>query len=152
MNTEHGTKAGAIVLHLATRADAEWINERYASVHFQASDLTRELLVVAEVDGDRAGIGRLVPAGEHACELGGMLVFEEFRGRGVARAIIDELLRHAAGRAVFCIPFADLEPLYAAAAFVRTTPDHRLPAYVREKLDWCAREIDRPVILMTLNS
>ncbi|HEX6639503.1 MAG TPA: GNAT family N-acetyltransferase, partial [Thermoanaerobaculia bacterium] len=137
-------------LRIATTNDAAWINERYASVHFQPSDLARELVVIAEIDGVAAGIGRLVPAGDDACELGGMLVFEEFRGRGIARAIIDELLRHANGRAVYCIPFADLEPIYAAAGFVRLTSDAALPAYVREKLDWCEREMDRAVIVMKL--
>jgi GNAT superfamily N-acetyltransferase len=139
-------------LRLANTDDAQWINERYASVHFQPSNLSRDLMVVAEIDGAAAGIGRLVPAGEHACELGGMLVFEEFRGRGMARAIIEELLRHANGRAVYCIPFAELEPIYAGAGFVRIIPDEELPAYIREKLDWCAREIDRPVILMVIRN
>jgi GNAT superfamily N-acetyltransferase len=140
-------------LRLANADDAHWINERYASVHFQPSNLARDLMVVAELDGAPAGIGRLVPAGEHACELGGMLVFEEFRGRGIARAIIEELLRHTNGRAVYCIPFAELEPIYAATGFVRITSDGELPPYVREKLDWCAREIaDRPVILMMIRN
>jgi GNAT superfamily N-acetyltransferase len=137
-------------LRLADSEDAAWINESYASVHFLPSDLSRDLTVVAEIDGVRAGIGRLVPAGEEACELGGMLVFEEFRGRGIARAIIDELLRHTNGRAVYCIPFAELEPIYAGAGFVRIAPDDKLPAHIKEKLDWCAREIDRAVILMAL--
>ena len=138
-------------LRLATPADESWINERYQSVHFQLSDLARDLMVVAEVDGVTAGIGRLVPAGDRACELGGMHVLEEFRGRGVARAIIEELLRHANGRDVYCIPFAELEPIYAGAGFVRIEPDGALPGYVREKLDWCEREIPaRPVILMKL--
>lgn len=139
-------------LRLATLDDAQWINERYASVHFQPSDLSHVLMVVAEVDGVAAGIGRLVPAGEHACELGGMLVFEEFRGRGIARAIIDELLRHKDGRTVYCIPFAELEPIYAGAGFERIVPDDTQPAYIHGKLDWCAREIDRPVILMELRN
>jgi len=137
-------------VRLAKLDDATWINERYASVHFQPSNLSRDLMVVAEIDGAPAGIGRLVPAGEHACELGGMLVFEEFRGRGIARAIIEELLRHVDGRAVYCIPFAELEPIYAGAGFVRIIPDETLPAYIHKKLDWCAHEIDRPVILMEL--
>ena len=138
-------------LRLATPDDAQWINERYASVHFQPSDLARDLMVVAEIDGVTAGIGRLVPAGEHACELGGMHVLQEFRGRGIARAIIDELLRHAGGREVYCIPFAELEPIYAGAGFVTIEPEDGLPKYVRHKLDWCEREMpDRPVILMKL--
>jgi GNAT superfamily N-acetyltransferase len=139
-------------LRHATAADAGWINAAYADVHFQPSDLSRELIVIAELDGVHAGMGRLVPAGEEACELGGMLVFDAFRGRGVARAIIDELLRHANGRAVYCIPFADLEPIYAKAGFRRCEPRPEMPAYVQEKLAWCEREIARPVILMELTS
>jgi GNAT superfamily N-acetyltransferase len=140
-----------MTLRLATPDDARWINERYASVHFHASDLSRDLMVVCELDGVTAGMGRLVPAGEEACELGGMLVFDEFRGRGLARAIIEELLRHKNGRHVYCIPFAELEPIYAASGFARIATDGELPAYIREKLDWCAREIpDRAVILMKL--
>ncbi|HUP63255.1 MAG TPA: GNAT family N-acetyltransferase [Thermoanaerobaculia bacterium] len=132
-------------LRRADPGEAAWINERYASVEFLPSDLSREIVVVAEIDGDRAGIARLVPVDERSCELGGMLVFEDFRGRGVARALIDELLRHAEGREVYCIPFADLESLYAAAGFERADD---APQPVREKLEWCQRTYDRAAILM----
>ena len=135
-------------LRRATAADSGWINAAYADVHFQPSDLARDLVIVAELDGEHVGIGRLVPAGKEACELGGMLVFDAFRGRGVARAIIDELLRHADGRAVYCIPFADLEPIYEKAGFRRRERRDDVPEHVREKLAWCEREIDRDVILM----
>jgi len=136
-----------VKLRRATAPDAAWINAAYADIHFLPSDLSHDLVIVAELDGERAGLGRLVPAGE-AYELGGMLVFDAFRGRGVAKAIIDELLRHAEGREVYCIPFADLEPIYAKAGFVRRERDESLPAHVLEKLAWCDREMQRPVILM----
>lgn len=135
-------------LRRATLDDAGWINAAYDAIGFQRSDLARELIVVAEVDGDRAGIGRLVPAGEEACELGGMLVFDAYRGRGVARALIGELLRHAAARTVYCIPFADLEPIYAKAGFTVIGEDDALPESVRKKLAWCRKEIARAVVLM----
>jgi GNAT superfamily N-acetyltransferase len=135
-------------LRQATAADSGWINAAYADVHFQPSDLSRDLVIVAELDGERAGLGRLVPAGEEACELGGMLVFDAFRGRGVARAIIDELLRHADGRAVYCIPFADLERIYERAGFRRRERRDDVPEYVKEKLAWCEREMERAVVLM----
>ncbi|HEX8252017.1 MAG TPA: GNAT family N-acetyltransferase [Thermoanaerobaculia bacterium] len=137
-------------LRRAARSDAEWINAAYARVHFLPSELERDLVIVAQVDGEHAGIGRLVPAGEQAYELGGMLVFEDFRGRGVARAIIDELLRNAGEADVYCIPFADLEPVYAKAGFARRERDGALPEHIVEKLDWCEREMRRPVILMQL--
>lgn len=136
-------------LRTATPQDAGWINERYASVHFIPSDFERDLIVVAEIDGKPAGMGRLVPAGEHAFELGGMYVFDEHRGRGIARAIVDELIRLAGDRDVYCIPFADLTALYAAAGFAPSDPADATE-HVRAKLDWCAREHERTVVLLKL--
>jgi N-acetylglutamate synthase-like GNAT family acetyltransferase len=141
-----------VKLRRATADDAQWINAAYEGVHFQPSDFSRELVIVAEIDEAHAGVGRLVPAGEDACELGGMLVFDAFRGRGVARAIIDELLRHANGGRVFCIPFADVESVYAKAGFARRAIDESVPQHVREKVEWCERELVRAVILMELTS
>src|SRR5687768_13004287 len=123
----------------ALLSDEPWINAAYGEVHFQLSDLTRDLLIVAELDGERAGIGRLVPLSGDACELGGMLVFEQFRGRGISLAIVKELLHHAAGRTVYCVPFTDLEPIYAKAGFVRCDDERDLLPKLQEKLDWCRR-------------
>ena len=132
-------------LRIATPDEAPWINARYAEVGFLPSDLSREIVIIAEIDGRAAGLGRIVPVDERSCELGGMLVFDEFRGRGVARAIIDELLRHAQGRDVYCIPFAELEALYGSAGFARTGD---APSEVSEKFEWCMQAYDKPVVLM----
>ena len=140
-----------MLLRTATPADAGWIQEQYEKVHFIPSDLARDVVVVAEVDGVRVGMGRLVPAGDGACELGGMYVDDAYRGRGIARAIVDELIVRAASKDVYCVPFADLEALYAAAGFRRIDAAN-VPEKIREKLDWCAREIGRPVILMKLTT
>jgi len=139
-------------LRVATPADARWINERYAEVRFLPSDLAHEVVVIAEsgaAGAQPAGLGRLVDVDDDSCELGGMLVFEAFRGRGVARAIIDELLRHARGRDVYCIPFADLESLYASAGFTRTDA---APRAVLEKFAWCQRTYEKDVLLMTMRA
>ena len=138
-----------MTLRKARPDEAHWVNERYAAVRFIPSDLDRDTVIVAEVDGSPAGLGRLVPVDDESCELGGMLVFEEFRGAGVARAIIDELLKHAGGRTVYCIPFAKLESLYAAAGFTRTDD---APAPVLEKYAWCQRTYDQDVVLMRLTT
>jgi GNAT superfamily N-acetyltransferase len=137
-----------VKLRVATASDARWINERYAEVRFLPSDLSREVVVIASIDDEPAGIGRIVDVDEQSCELGGMLVFERFRGRGVARAIIDELLQHARGRDVYCIPFAELESLYASAGFERAS---EAPLHVREKFEWCQRTYEKPVLLMRLS-
>jgi GNAT superfamily N-acetyltransferase len=136
-------------LRTATPGDAVWINERYATVHFIPSDLDRDRIVIAEIDGEPVGMGRLVPAGENAYELGGMYVFDDYRGRGIARAIVDELIRIAGDADVYCIPFADLTALYASAGFAPSDPANATE-HVREKLAWCAREHDRPVALLKL--
>jgi GNAT superfamily N-acetyltransferase len=132
-------------LRVARAEEEAWLNERYAEVGFQPSDLDRDFQIVAELDGELAGTGRLVPVGENSVELGGMLVLDRFRGRGIARAIIDELLRHAAGRQVYCIPFADIETIYTAAGFVRCEDG---PAAVMEKVAWCSRTYNRGVVLL----
>jgi len=136
-----------VKLRAATASDARWINERYAEVRFLPSDLSREVVVIASIDDEPAGIGRIVDVDEQSCELGGMLVFEQFRGRGVARAIIDELLQHARGRDVYCIPFAELEGLYGSAGFART---EYAPQEIREKFEWCQRTYEKPVILTVI--
>jgi GNAT superfamily N-acetyltransferase len=138
-----------VKLRIATPADEGWINERYARVHFIPSDLSRDTIVVAELDGAACGMGRLVPAGEGAFELGGMYVFDEHRGRGIARKIVDELIRIAGDRDVYCIPFADLTALYASAGFAPSDPESATQ-HVREKLDWCRREHARAVVLLKL--
>lgn len=129
------------------RADAtdSWINDRYAEVQFLPSDLTRDLVLIVYDDDEPAGVGRLVPIDEKSCELGGMLVFEAFRGRGIARALIDELLTHANGRDVYCLPFSELESLYRGAGFERT---NTAPDEVMQKWEWCRRTYPNEVLLM----
>ena len=139
-----------LVLRTARPEETGWINEQYARVGFIPTG-AHDQVVVAELDGARAGIGRLVDAGENAYELGGMYVLDGFRGAGIARAIVEELIARAGDRDVYCIPFADLEAFYASAGFARIEPVN-VPHKVIEKLEWCEREIDRAVILMKLTT
>ena len=142
-------QTGVVILRTAGPDDAGWIDEQYEQAGFIPSDLAVDTVVLAELDGTRAGLGRLVPVGNGALELGGMFIRDGFRGRGVARAIVEELIRRAGNADVYCVPFADLEAFYGSVGFRRVAADGA-PAKVHEKLEWCAREIRRPVILMKL--
>jgi N-acetylglutamate synthase-like GNAT family acetyltransferase len=136
-------------LRTASPDDAGWIEEQYRRAGFIPSDLSRHTVVVATDGGERVGLGRLVPAGEGMVELGGMWVTDPYRGRGVARALVEELIRRAGASDVYCVPFADLEGFYASCGFERVKRE-AAPAALEEKLAWCEREIARPVLLMRL--
>ena len=130
-----------MILRTATSADAGWIDEQYAVAGFLSSDLARDVLVIAELDGRRAGMGRLVPAGEGAFELGGMWVLEAFRGRGIARAIVDELI--ASDR----LPGSHLVPTVRGELLARLgrRPEARAELELAARL--CANQRERSVLL-----
>jgi GNAT superfamily N-acetyltransferase len=139
--------APGLALRPAAPADCDWVNARYAEADFQPSDATH-LVLIAEVDGARAGLGRLVPAGPGVVELGGMYVLPAYRGGGVAASLITALLAAAAGARVYCIPYAHLAPLYERAGFAPVEEGAAVPASVREKLAWCKQHYAQPVRLM----
>ena len=134
-------------LRRAGPTDLDWVNARYAEADFLPSDPTH-LVLIAEVDGAAAGLGRLVPAGVGAVELGGMYVLPAHRGCGVASALVRGLLG-AAGRArVYCIPWDDLAGWYERAGFARVADEAAAPGAVRDKLAWCRSHYARAVRLL----
>lgn len=139
-------------MHLrdATPDDAPWIAARYAEVAFAPTDLARDRVVVAERDGARVGLGRLVRLEPGHVELGGIVVVEGARKGGVARAIVMRLLDMARGETVWCIPWTRLAGFYVSCGLPRVPDDElaRVPAGVQHKLDFCARTYDEPVTLL----
>jgi N-acetylglutamate synthase-like GNAT family acetyltransferase len=131
----------------AYRHELDAVNARYAEVDFLASD-TGDLVALAEMDGVAAGLGRIVPVGASAGELGGMLVFDQFKGQGLARRIIAFLLEQKQFNTLYCLPFAELESLYASMGFARTAESADLPAHVAAKYRWCNTHYPKPVLLM----
>jgi len=124
-----------------------WANERYGDIHFLAST-ARDLIAVAEVDGEKAGLGRIVPVDATTGELGGMYVLPAFRGRKLAGAIVAYLLRHSPYRQLFCIPLAHLEGFYAGFGFLPVPAGTPVPRAVAEKVNWCTKEYPAPVRLL----
>jgi N-acetylglutamate synthase-like GNAT family acetyltransferase len=131
----------------ALASELPWMNECYRSIDFRESG-DNDFTVIAEIDGERAGIARIVPEGT-AGELGGMYVFDRFRGRGVAQALIAFLIDTSDGT-LYCLPFERLEPLYAQFGFVRVAGE-TVPRAISEKHRWCNSHYTEPVLLLVLN-
>jgi len=73
------------------------------------------------------GIGQLKPHGEEVLELASIAVYPEYRGNGVARAIIEYLLKDSP-RPLYLTCISTLEPLYQKFGF-QTISYSDMPRY-----------------------
>jgi GNAT superfamily N-acetyltransferase len=129
----------------------EWVNHCYDGVDFVYSHFDNEMIAVAEIEGQKAGLGRLVVIDENHLELGGMYVFESFRGRGVAKKIVEFLLKHAKpSQTIYCIPFGHLQHFYQQAGFVLCSDIENVPKKILEKYQWCQGRYPHPTALLVL--
>jgi len=93
-----------------------WADERYHEIKFAPSPPGARGFV-AELDGERVGLGRLIEHGPAVFELGGIWTHAAARNRGVARAMVTELLARAPAGPLWCIPFAHLAVFYESFDF-----------------------------------
>jgi GNAT superfamily N-acetyltransferase len=141
-----------IVIREARPDELPWINERYDEVGFLHSKTAAECLI-AEVGEVRAGLGRLVRLDERNAELGGMFVVPEFRGRGVAGALVTALLGRGGGyETVFCLPFAHLADFYRSFGFRPFDDPGAAPLELIRKLDWCNLQLGKTLLLAIVKS
>lgn len=142
-----------IQVRAASRADMEWINQRYREVDFVPSVFEREVIAVAEYEGQRAGLGRLVAFNEHHAELGGMYVFEPYRGKGIAKEIVQFLLTKGhLFQTIYCIPFEKLIPFYGQYGFVSCSKLDAVPRELISKYQWCKQQYPQPTALLCLKT
>jgi N-acetylglutamate synthase-like GNAT family acetyltransferase len=141
----------AIEIQKATNKDIDWVNKKYDEVAFQHSNLDNEIIAIAEIDGKKAGIGRLVKIDEQTAELGGMYVFESFRGQGVASKIVQFLLDSGNQFCrIFCLPFEELEKFYGKYGFKISKDKGKVPEKILKKHEWCNETYDKKVLLLSL--
>ncbi len=74
-------------------ADLKVINERYAEIDFVPSH-AGELIVLASIDEKIIGQGRVVGIDANSGELGGIYVFPGNEGLGIARKVVDFLIKN----------------------------------------------------------
>jgi N-acetylglutamate synthase-like GNAT family acetyltransferase len=142
---------GKIHVREARADEIAWINQRYDEIRFLRSDPSRELIVVAELDGARAGIGRLVRVAPGVAELGGIYVLEAFRRRGVADALVGHLVERGRGLGkLYCLPFAHLAGFYQGFGFAPPADPESAPEELRKKLCWCGDTFAERSLLLEL--
>jgi hypothetical protein len=128
-------------------SELDWANECYSeidSVHSGESDF----LAVAEVDGTKAALGRVVPIGPAVGQLGGIYVLPRFRGRFLSTRIIRFLIENSGFPTLFCIRLALLETFYAQHGFIPVPEQVRVPPEVATRFKWCQKHYSQPVRLM----
>jgi N-acetylglutamate synthase-like GNAT family acetyltransferase len=109
-----------ILIHPATRKDNAAIRALIRRVRINPTGLAWERFVVAINDtGELTGCGQIKSHADGSCELASITVKEDSRGRGVARAIIEELLRKESFRPLYLMCAGELEPFYQRFGFQR---------------------------------
>lgn len=140
-------------LRTAEKSELGWINACYDEVEFVHSDFENEMIAIAEFDKQKAGLGRLVKVDEEHFELGGMYVFESFRGKGIAKELVKFLLSFVEPyQTVYCIPFEHLLPFYKECGFTNCSNFESIPPTIIDKYRWCQEKYTHPTALLVLES
>ena len=128
-------------------ADLAAVNKRYQEIDFVPSH-EGELIVLAFCDGNFVGQGRVGAVDAESGELGGIYVFPGNEGLGVARKVVDFLVKNAELSVLYCLPFASLEGFYGSMGFAPVKDRGKVPQTVTKKHPWCNRHYDKPVLLL----
>nr|WP_282100236.1 GNAT family N-acetyltransferase [Aquimarina sp. MMG016] len=116
-----------------------------------ASDYDNEYIVIAEINNNACGLGRLTTIDTDNLELGGIYVFDEFRGLGVADQIVTHLMSKASkNKKIWCLPFNHLKDFYLKFGFKdHSLSDYQIPNKITSKYQWCNKTYDKGVLLLT---
>lgn len=87
------------------------------------------VLLLARVDGRAAGIGGVRHLDTEVAEIKSMFVAPEFRGRGIGRALLEELHRIAAQRGCRAVRLDTSDYLIAAINLYRSSGYAEVPDY-----------------------
>lgn len=131
--------------------EIDFVNERYKEIHFKLSDPDHEYIVIAEYNGTKAGQGRLVKLNEQEAELGGMYVYPQFRGKGIAEQIVSHLLIEGKNfHRIYCLPFEHLEKFYKGFGFTDCTAS--VHKDIQAKYEWCLKEYPAKTLLLDIKN
>ena len=117
-----------ITIRPARETEATQIRDLIHLVGINPMGLDWKRFVVAVNDhGEMLGCGQLKPHGQDVLELASIAVYPEHRGEGVARLIIEHLLKESP-RPLYLMCQSGLGPLYEKFGF-RPIPYEEMPRY-----------------------
>ena len=117
-----------IPIRAAREAEARQIQDLIHLVGINPMGLDWKRFVVAVNDRDEMiGCGQLKPHGPDVIELASLAVYPEYQGKGVARAIIEYLLK-GSPRPLYLMCESSLGSLYEKFGF-RPVPYEEMPRY-----------------------
>jgi amino-acid N-acetyltransferase len=112
----------------ARETEAAQIRDLIYQVGINPTGLDWKRFVVAVNDSDEMiGCGQLKPHGKDVLELGSIAVYPEHQGKGVARAIIEHLLKDSP-RPLYLMCQSSMGPLYEKFGFHAISYDE-MPRY-----------------------
>jgi amino-acid N-acetyltransferase len=120
----------AFTLRPARETDAGAIKDLVHSVGINPMDLDwKRFLVAVDAQDQVIATGQIKPHGKDVHELASIAVLREYRGQGLARAIIEHLLVNSP-RPLYLTCLSSLEPLYQKFGFV-SIPYEEMPRYFK---------------------
>jgi N-acetylglutamate synthase-like GNAT family acetyltransferase len=127
---DHDTSVHPYSLRPATSADAKTIRQIIALVHINPMGLNWQHFILA-VDGEGRviGCGQVKIHADGSRELASIAVLPAWRGKGVARTIIEQLLEMHQGN-LYLTCRAVLGPMYEKFGF-RSVKSDEMPPYFR---------------------
>jgi len=115
-------------LRSARVSESRQIKELIHLVGINPMDLDWKRFVVAVDDqGKVIGTGQIKPHGKRILELASIAVHPDFRGQGIARAVIEYLLKDSP-RPLYLTCLSTMEPLYQKFGFI-ALPYEAMPRY-----------------------
>ncbi len=127
-----------VTIRPAERGEAGEIRRLIWKVRINPSGLDwRHFLVAVDEAGKLLGCGQLKPHADGSLEMASIAVQPEVRGRGIASAVIERLLAQA-GRPLYLVCAARMQPFYEKFHFEVIGPEEMPPTFRREwqQVEW----------------
>jgi len=115
-------------------------DEIWVHYHHQKIDPDADRIFGAFTDHRLVGVAR-VKEHRDGLEVDGVFVLEEFRHQGIARKLMDRLIREMGDETLWLHSTLELIGFYSTCGF-RPVPEKKLPPTIRERFNFCMGSMD----------